>query len=79
VLFALSNPYVTCGSTFVDDFCGHMGCLLCLIHALPVEAVSFMISDSAATQFLLMISKPHGLFALSNPCLTHVSSFVDDF
>jgi hypothetical protein len=54
-LFALSNPCVTRGSTFVDDLCGHMGCLLCLIHASPVEAVLLMISDSAATEFLLMI------------------------
>jgi hypothetical protein len=61
-LFALSNPYVTLGSTFVDDFCGHMGSLLCLIHASPVEAVSLMICDSAATQFLLMISKPTWAF-----------------
>jgi hypothetical protein len=56
VLFALSNPFVTRGSSFVEDFGGHMGCLLCLIHASPVEAVSLMISDSVATQFLLMIS-----------------------
>jgi len=54
-LFALSIPCITHGSTFVDDFCGHMGCLLCLIHASPVKAVSLMISDSAATEFLLMI------------------------
>jgi len=60
VLFAVSNLYVTRGSTFVDDFCGHMGCLLCLIHASHVEAVSLTISDSAATQFLLMISEPTG-------------------
>jgi len=57
-LFALSNPCVTRGTTFVDDFCGQMGSLLCLIHASPMEAVSLMISDSAATKFLLMISKP---------------------
>jgi hypothetical protein len=57
-LFALSNPCVTPGSTFVDDLGGPMGCLLCLIHASPVEAVSLMISDSAVTEFLLMISKP---------------------
>jgi len=57
-LFALSNSCVTRGSTFVDDFCGHMGSLLCLIHASPVEAVSLMISDFAATEFLLMISNP---------------------
>jgi hypothetical protein len=55
-MFALSNPCITRGSTFVDDFCGHMGCFLCLIHASPVEAVSLTISDSTATQFLLMIS-----------------------
>jgi len=79
VLFALSNPCITRGSTFIDDFCGHMGCLLCLIHASPVEAVSLTISDSAATQFLLMISKPTWVFALSNPCVTRGSSFVDDF
>jgi hypothetical protein len=51
VLFALSNPFVTRGSSFVEDFGGHLGCLLCLIHASPVEAVSLMISDSVATQF----------------------------
>ena len=57
-LFALSNPCVTPGSTFVDDLGGPMGCLLCLIHASPMEAVSLMISDSTVTEFFLMISKP---------------------
>jgi hypothetical protein len=50
-LFALSNPCVTRGSTFVDDFCGHMGCLLCLIHASPVEVVSMNISDAAGAVY----------------------------
>jgi hypothetical protein len=55
-LFALSYPCVTSGSSFVDDFIARMGSLRCRIHASPVEAFSLMISDSAATQFLLMIS-----------------------
>jgi len=66
-LFALSNPCLTRGSRFVDDFLfcsdsvfvddfkAHMGSLRCQIHASPVEAVSVMISDSTATLFLLMI------------------------
>jgi hypothetical protein len=37
------------------------------MHASPVEAVS------------LMISEAHGLFALSNACVTNGSSFVEDF
>jgi hypothetical protein len=42
-LFTLSNSCVTCGSSFVDDFWGHRGCLRCRIHASRVEAVSLMI------------------------------------
>jgi hypothetical protein len=34
-LFALSNPRVTRGSSFVDDFWRHMGCLRCRIHVSP--------------------------------------------
>jgi hypothetical protein len=50
-LFALSNPCVTRGSTFLDDFYGHMGCLLCLIHASPVEAVSLKISEAVGAVY----------------------------
>jgi hypothetical protein len=42
-IFALSNPCVTCESSFVDDFWVHKGCLRCRIHMSPVEAVSLMI------------------------------------
>jgi len=54
-LFALSNPCVTRGSSFVDyfwvgrdsvfvdDFWSQRGSLLCRIHASPVEAVLLMI------------------------------------
>ena len=66
-LFALSNPCVTRGSSFVDDFRSHRGCLRCRIHGSRVEAVS------------LMISKATGVFALSNPWVTSGSSFVEDF
>ena len=57
-LFALSNPRITHGSSFVDnfwvgsdlvfnvDFWVCRGCLCCRIHASPVEAVSLMISES---------------------------------
>jgi len=38
-LFAMSNPCLTCGSSFVDDFWGHMGYLRCRIHASPVQAI----------------------------------------
>jgi len=54
-LFALSNPCVTSGSSFVDDCLGHRGFLRCRIHASPVEAVSLRISKSTATRFLLII------------------------
>jgi hypothetical protein len=43
------------------------------------EAVSFMISESAATQFSWMISESKGMLVMSNPCVTVGSSFVDDF
>ena len=55
-LFALSNTCVTRGSSFVDDLRVRRCCLRCRIHASPVEAVSLMISDSAATEFSLKIS-----------------------
>jgi len=42
-----SNPCVTSGSIFVDDFSSRMGCLRCRIHALSVEAVSLKISEAA--------------------------------
>jgi hypothetical protein len=45
-VFALSNPCVTRGSSFVEDFWGHRGFLRCRIHASPVKAVSLMISES---------------------------------
>jgi hypothetical protein len=69
VLFALSNPCVTRGSSFVEDFLfvwdsvfeddciARMGSLRCRIQALPVEGVSLMICESPATQFSLMISE----------------------
>jgi hypothetical protein len=38
-LFALSNPCVTRGNSFVNDFEGRRGCLRCQIHASPLEAV----------------------------------------
>jgi hypothetical protein len=101
-LFALSNPYVTCRSSFVDDLCGYRGCLLCRIHASLVEALSLMIFESTMTQYSVMIFEPtraicavestsqpwkqfrwwflspQGVFALSNPCVTRGSSFVED-
>jgi len=43
-------------SIFVDDFIARMGFLRFRMHASPVEAVSLMIFDSAAIEFLLMIS-----------------------
>ena len=78
-LFVLSNPCVTLGSSFVDDFWVHSGSLLCRIHTSPVEVVSLMISESTTTLFSLIISETTGVFALSNPCVTRGSSFVDDF
>jgi len=45
-LFAMSNPWVTPGSSLVDDFLPIMGSLRCRIHASYVEAVSLMISES---------------------------------
>jgi hypothetical protein len=44
-----------------------------------VEAVSVMISESAATQFSLTISESIGLWALTNPHVTFGIGFVDDF
>jgi len=56
-LFALSNPCLTRGSrfvddflfcsdsVFVDDFVAHMGSLRCRIHASRVEAVALRISE----------------------------------
>ena len=51
-LLALSNPCVTGGRSFVDDFIvddfyAHMGCLRYRIQASPVEAVSLKISEAA--------------------------------
>jgi hypothetical protein len=101
-LYALSNPQVNRGSSFVDDFCGYRGCLLCRIHASPVEALLLMIFESTMTQYSVMIFEPtraicavestsqpwkqfrwwflspQGVFALSNPCVTRGSSFVED-
>jgi len=45
-VFALSNPCVTRGSSFVDDFWALRRYLCCWIHASPVEAVSLIISKS---------------------------------
>jgi hypothetical protein len=64
-LFALSNPCVTCGSSFVDDFWdgsdsvfvdnfwARMCSLRCRIHASPVEAVLLMISEYAGALYAL--------------------------
>jgi hypothetical protein len=61
------------------------------MHASLVEAVSLKISDAAGAgcsvecmrhhwkQFRCRFLRPEGFFALSNPCVTHGSSFVDDF
>jgi len=46
-LFALSNPRVTSGSSFVEDFRGRKGYLRSRINASPVEAVSLKISEAA--------------------------------
>jgi len=102
-LLALSNPCVTIGSSFVDDFWVNRGSLRCRIHASPVEAVSLIISEATwvfcAVEsmhhpwqqfcwgflkrqrlcFRWLFLSPEGLFALLNPCVTRVSSFVDDF
>jgi hypothetical protein len=68
-----------------------MGYLRCRIHASPVETVSLKISEAAGAvravesmrhpwkHFRWWFRRPEGLFALSNPCLTIGSSFVDDF
>jgi len=56
----LSNPCVTCGSSFVDDFRVPRGCLRCRIHASPVEAVLLMISESGVNQFSMMIFESAG-------------------
>jgi len=66
-LLALSNPCVTCGSSFIDDFWGHMGYLRSRIHASPVKAVSLMIFEAT------------GVDCTSNPCVARGSTFVDDF
>jgi hypothetical protein len=47
-LFALSNPSVTRGSSFIDDFSDPRGCLRCRIRASTVQAVLLMISETAA-------------------------------
>jgi hypothetical protein len=90
-LFAPSNPGVTPGSSFVDDFWGHRGCLRCPIHGWPVEAVSLIISEATWgvcavestrhpwKKFHWLFLRPQELFALSNPGVTPGSSFVDDF
>jgi len=68
----LTNPRVTFGSCFVDDFpvgtdfvfvdffSLNKCCECWWIHASPMEAVSVMISESAAAQFLLTISESKG-------------------
>jgi hypothetical protein len=75
----MSNRRVTSGISFVEDFRGRRGYLRCRIHTSPVEALSWMIFESPATQFSLMISKNTWLFALSNACVNRSSSFVDGF
>jgi len=65
-LFALSNPSVTPGRSFVDDICVPMGCVGCLIQASPEAVV------------LLLISESLGVFGLLNPCVTLDGSLIYD-
>jgi len=83
-LRALSNPRVTFGRclgddfwvgsdlVFVDLFWVNRGCERFWIHASPLEGVSVIISESAATQLSLTIS------ALPNPRLTF-GRFLGDY
>ena len=66
-LLALSNPCVTRGSSFIDDFWSYKVCLRSRIHASPVEAFSLMIFEAT------------GADCASNPCVARGSTFVDDF
>ena len=71
-LCALTNPRVSLGSTvfdgfwvgsytaFGDDFRVNRDCVRGRIQALAGDAVSFMLSESAATQFSLAISESTG-------------------
>jgi hypothetical protein len=49
------------------------------IQASPVEAVSLMVSESAATQLLVMISEQPRLCARPNPGINSGGSLVDYF
>jgi hypothetical protein len=90
-LCALMNKCVTYGSSFInhflvgndsvflDCFWVNRGCGRCRIHASALQAVSVMISKSAATQLSLTISECTGVCALTSPCVSSWSSFGDDF
>jgi hypothetical protein len=66
----VSNPFVTRGRSFVEvfwfrsdavfeyDFLSHEGCRRRRIYVSPVEAVLLMISESAATEFSVVIFEP---------------------
>jgi len=53
---AVMNLCVTHGRTFIANFLVNTGCVRCRIHVSPSEAVSLMISESAATEFSVTIS-----------------------
>ena len=51
---------VSSDSVFIDDFWVNKGCMSWRIHASTMKAISLMISESAATQFLLTIYETIG-------------------
>jgi hypothetical protein len=83
--------WVDSDSVLVDDLWGHRCWFRLRIHASPVKAVSLMISEATGAvcavqclghpwkQSRWWFLRPKMLIALSNPCVTRGSSFVDDF
>jgi len=59
-LWALTNPHVSFGSSFVVFFWVNRGCEPFRIHASPLEGASVMISRSAPTLFSLTFSESTG-------------------
>jgi len=77
-LCALTNPSVTCWSSFVDDFWVNRGSVRCQIHASLLEADSLMILNRQRLNFPWLFLSRHGLCVVTNPRFTCRSCFVDD-
>jgi hypothetical protein len=64
---------------FACDFRGNLDFVPWWIHASDLEALSLMVSESAATQLSVMIPSQEGLFAQMKPSISWGSSCDDNF